>query len=141
MDHPEFKTIITVEGVSELKVEDAVNDLLQSLPLKAVLRYPISSYSNMSCIALHCIALYCIALYCFVLWFYFFMSNSDLFIFQTFNFTTIFFEVFIFLHIYLLFFFRVERGGYWKTKRLRHSEVWYRISTPLMQWRIMIITI
>ena len=44
MDHPEFKTIITVEGVSELKVEDAVNDLLQSLPLKAVLRYSILCY-------------------------------------------------------------------------------------------------
>eukprot|EP00596_Hydrurales_sp_CCMP1899_P000616 CAMPEP_0119050402 /NCGR_PEP_ID=MMETSP1177-20130426/69741_1 /TAXON_ID=2985 /ORGANISM="Ochromonas sp, Strain CCMP1899" /LENGTH=524 /DNA_ID=CAMNT_0007028761 /DNA_START=373 /DNA_END=1947 /DNA_ORIENTATION=+ len=38
IDHPEFKTIITVEGTDEYKVEEAVNNLLESLPSKAVLR-------------------------------------------------------------------------------------------------------
>lgn len=38
-DHPEFKTIITVEGVTEYKVDSAVNGLLESLPPNAVLRW------------------------------------------------------------------------------------------------------
>ena len=38
IDHPEFKTIITIEGVSLRKVEDAAVDLVDALPSSAVLR-------------------------------------------------------------------------------------------------------
>ena len=38
IDHPDFKTIITVEGISEYKVHAAVNSLLTALPPNAVLR-------------------------------------------------------------------------------------------------------
>lgn len=38
VDHPEFKTIITVEGRDVTVVDDAVNQLVQSLPISAVLR-------------------------------------------------------------------------------------------------------
>jgi len=38
IDHPEFKTIITLEGADEQKVEDAVANLLDMLPAYAVLR-------------------------------------------------------------------------------------------------------
>lgn len=38
VDHPEFKTIITVEGYSQEKVENAVRDLIDRLPKHVVLR-------------------------------------------------------------------------------------------------------
>lgn len=38
VDHPEFKTIITVEGRDATVVDDAVNQLVKSLPHAAVLR-------------------------------------------------------------------------------------------------------
>jgi molybdenum cofactor synthesis domain-containing protein len=38
IDHPEFKTIITVEGYSQEEVENAVRDLIDRLPQHVVLR-------------------------------------------------------------------------------------------------------
>jgi hypothetical protein len=38
VDHPEFKTIITVEGDCVLLVDEAVNSLLNQLAPNAVLR-------------------------------------------------------------------------------------------------------
>ena len=38
IDHPDFKTIITVEGISDPNVHNAVNGLLTALPPNAVLR-------------------------------------------------------------------------------------------------------
>ena len=38
VDHPEFKTIITIQGESVEMVEDAVSGLVESVPRQSVLR-------------------------------------------------------------------------------------------------------